>query len=43
MICLVYINKLYRIDEFTSEVCYTTEFNGGFDYNATKMLPVFSI
>ena len=42
MCCLKRIKKLNRVDDFASEVGYTTECNGDADCNATKILPVLS-
>ena len=42
MFCLKLIKKLNGVDEFDSEIGYTTEFNGDGGCNATKIIPVFS-
>ena len=41
--CLRRINKLNGVDEFASDVGYTTECNGDGGCNATKHFPVLSI
>ena len=37
-----HIKKLDRVDEFDSEIGYTTECDGDVGCNATKILPILS-